>query len=126
MVKVLLSYIHAVPSPRIEISINDERYYGENVVVFSCTVHLPSTVNDGEVIDLKWFGPSGQLGNSSNVTISRLYSTTDGVYQSDVTITGYSPAVNNGEYVCNVTVIPSSQYVIGSSGFETRRVVLTG
>lgn len=96
-------------------------------MVLSCTVDLPPTVNDGEIKDLKWFGPNGvQLGNSSSVSIANLYSTTDGYFQSDITIAGYSPAVNNGEYICNVTVIPSTQYVRGASGFETVVVELTG
>ena len=73
-----------------------------------------------------WNGPSGQVGNSSHVTLSGPYAVANGMYQSDVIITAFDPGVHNGEYTCNATVIPSSSYVIGSSTSNGRMVMITG
>lgn len=120
----VLCYI--VPPPRVEVSVNADRFISESVVVLSCTVNLPSTVNGRETVVTTWFGSSGQLGNSSNVTISNTYAIADRVFLSSVTIIDFVPAVNNGDFTCNATVIPSSSYVIGNSATNTRTVMVSG
>ena len=105
---------------------NVSRFLSDNIVTFSCLVDLPATVSDGETVVTAWSGPSGQLGNSSSVTVSNVYETGSGAFQSDVTITGFVPATHNGEYTCNATIIPSSSYVIGSSKADAQSVTLSG
>lgn len=115
-----------VPPLEVEVSINVSRFLSDNIVTFSCLVDLPATVTNGETVVITWSGPSGQLGNSSSVTISNAYATGSGVFQSDVTISDFIPATHNGEYICNATIIPLSSYVIGSSGADAQSVILSG
>ncbi len=115
-----------VSSPKVTVSINVSRFLSDNIVTLSCVAELPSTVNNGEIIAATWSGPSGHLSNSSSIAVSDTYAIANGVFQSDVTISGYVPAVHNGEYICNATVIPSSSYVIGSSGNDAQSVMLSG
>lgn len=107
-------------------SVNVSHFLSDNIVTVSCLADLPPTVNNREMVITTWFSPNGQLDNSSTVTISNTYATANGAFQSDITITEYVPAVHNGEYICNATVIPSSSFVIGSSGTDTGSVMLSG
>ena len=119
-------FLCTVPQPRVEVSVDSGHFISDGRVTLLCTVNLPSTVNSGELVTTTWFGPSGQLTNSSNVTISNAYSIADRVFQSSVIISNFFQAVDNGEYTCNVTVIPSSSYVISNRGSGRRRVMISG
>ncbi len=112
--------------PRVEVSINSGRYLSEDIVTLSCTINLHLSVNSRERVATAWFGPSGQLINSSSITVSDSYAIASGIFQSDVTITNFAPDPYNGDYVCNVTVIPSSPYVVGTEGSDTTRLMISG
>ena len=77
-------------------------------------------------LSVTWHGPNGQLENSSNVTISGPYSITDRVLQSNLTITNYVRSINNGEYICNATMIPASPYIIGKSAVFRKTISISG
>ena len=115
-----------MPPPRVEVSVSTGRFISESIVTLFCNINLPSTVNSQERVVTTWFGPSGVLQNSSSTTVSNIYAIASGVFQSNATIANYVPSVNNGEYTCNATVIPSSSYVIGNSGTDRRRVMISG
>ncbi len=115
-----------VPSLQVEVSFNTGRFISEGMVVLFCTITLPSTVNSREEVTTTWLGPSGQIGNSSSLVISNVYEVSDGVLQSNVTISSYVPSINNGEYTCTATLTSSSSYVTGNSGSDRRRVAITG
>lgn len=120
-------YSCSVQPLQVEISINTDQFISESIVILSCTINLSPRVNSGERIVTTWHGLSGhQLINSSGLTVSNIHAFANGVFQSNVTISSYVPAVNNGEYTCNATVIPSSSYVMGNSGTDRRRVMITG
>lgn len=107
-------------------TVNVSQFLSDNTVTLSCLINLPSTVNDGEMVNVTWFGPTGELANISSVTVSNTYATATRNFQSDVTISSYVPAIHNGEYTCNGTVIPSGAYVIGNSNTDTQTVILSG
>ncbi len=119
-------FFYVVPPPRVNVSISTGRFISESIVVLLCTINLPSTVNNGETIATTWFAPSGQLTNSSAVTISYARAISAGVFQSSVTINNFAPAVYNGEYICNATVTSSSPYIIGNSATGRRSVMISG
>ena len=118
--------LQIVSSPEVKVSVNVSQFLSDDIVTLSCVANLPPTANNGERIAATWSGPSGHLGNSSSITISNTYAIATGVFQSDVTISDYDPAAHNGEYICNATAIPSSLYVIGSSGSDAESVMLSG
>ena len=94
--------------------------------MLSCTVSLPLTAASNVTVVTSWTGPSGQLRNSSDVTISNAYQVIEGVFQSTVTISNYVTSVNNGDYTCNATVVPTSPYVIGTSAVGSKSVSVSG
>ena len=114
--------------PGVRISTNTGHYLSEDIVTLSCTINLHLSVNSRERITTAWFGPSGKLTNSSSitVTVSDVYEIARNIFQSDVTITNFAPDPYNGDYVCNVTVIPSSPYVVGTEGSDTARLMISG
>ena len=127
LAEIYILFMHSiVPPPGVAVFINISRYISENIVTLSCSITLSSAVNNGERVVTTWSGPSGQVGNSSSVVLSGPYAISNGLYQSDITITAFDPGVHNGEYTCNATVIPSSSYVIGSSITNGRMVMITG
>ena len=118
--------MHIVPLPRVEVSINTGRFINESIITLFCTVSLPLTVNNEEMVVTTWFSPNGQLINSSSITVSNTRAISSGVFQSSVTIADFVPAVNNGEYICNTSVIPSSSYIIGNNATDRRTVMISG
>ena len=112
-----------VPPPGVSVSIDTGRFISENTVTLHCIVTLPSTVNSRETVITTWFGPSGQLTNSSDVTISNANGLLQG---SSIAIANFVPADDNGEYICNATVIPSSSYILGNSATTRRMVMISG
>lgn len=78
------------------------------------------------VLNVTWYGPNGQLRNSSNVTISGPYSIANRVLQSSLTIINYARSINNGEYTCNATMIPVSPYIIGTSADSRKTISISG
>lgn len=110
----------------MELSAYTSRFISESVVTFFCTINLPSTVNNDELIVTTWFGPNGRISNSSSVTLSNTYIIASGVFQSTLTMTSFSPVVDNGEYICNASVIPSSSHVSGNYATARRILVITG
>lgn len=115
-----------MPPPRVLLSTDTGRFISENTVILTCTITLASTVNNGEVVATTWLGPNGQLINSSSVTLSNVNSIANGAYQSTLTITGFVPAVHNGDYTCNTTIIPSTTYVTGNSASTVTTVMISG
>lgn len=109
-------------------TINTGRFLNERIVVLLCTVNLPVAANSRETVVTTWSGPSGQLRNTSNVTISSASAIANGVFQSTVSISGFIPATYNGDYICNANVVPSSSssYVVGSNATGMRRVMVSG
>lgn len=91
-----------------------------------CTINLPATVNSEVAVAMLWFGPTGQLRNSSSVSISNTYEVMNGVYQSRVTISNYITSIDNGEYACNASVIPTSPHIIGISAVGRETVSISG
>lgn len=64
-----------------------------------------------------------KISNSSSVVVSDAYYATAGrVFQSRVTFASFVLAVNNGEYIFNATVVPSSSYIIGNSAIGRYQV----
>ena len=94
-------------------------------MTLSCNINLPSAVTDNVAIEASWTGPSGVLRNSSDVRLSNTYRVSEGVFRSTATISGYDTTVNNGDYVCNATVLATSPYVIGTSGVGRRNVIVS-
>lgn len=115
-----------VPPPRIEILVNSGQFHSDSRVMLLCTINLPVTVNSEVAVAVLWFGPTGQLRNSSDVSIAGTYEVTNGVFQSSVTISNYITSVNNGDYICNASVIPASPHVTGSSAIGRKRVSISG
>ncbi len=107
-------------------SVNTGRFIGESTVILSCIANFPSIMDGREVVVITWFGPSGQLGNSSSVTVSNVYAVGNGVFQSILVISSFAPAIDNGEYICNATMIRLSSYVIGGSGTGMKEIVIGG
>lgn len=91
-----------------------------------CTINLPVTVNSEVNVAVLWLSPSGQLRNSSDVSISNTYEVNNGVFQSSLTISNYDTSVDNGDYTCNGSVIPTSPHVIGISAVGRKRVSISG
>ena len=91
-----------------------------------CTVTLPSIVNSGEMVTTSWLGPRGQFGNSSSVALTNTYSTVNGVFQSSLAIASFSPTVDNGNYVCNATIVSSSANIIGNSATAQEMLAISG
>jgi len=123
---VFLVILYAVPTPRITLTSNTGQYISDNTVIFTCTITLASTVNSGEMVSTSWSGPNGQLINSSSVTLSNVRSIASESYQSSLTITGFVPAVHNGNYRCNGSVTSMSSYVTGTSTSATTSVMISG
>ena len=115
-----------VPPPRIEISVNSGQFHSDSRVMLLCTINLSVTVNSEVAIGVLWFGPTGQLRNSSNVSISNTYEANDGVFQSSVIISNYSTATDNGNYSCDASVIPTLPHVTGISAVGRKRVSISG
>ena len=84
------------------------------------------TAASNVTVATSWSGPSGQLRNSSGISLSNAYEVSEGVFQSNVTIFNYIPSVNNGEYACNATVVPTSPYVIGTGAVNRRNISISG
>lgn len=118
--------LSTVPPPRIEISVNSGQFHSDSSVMLLCTINLPVTVNSEVTVAVLWFDPTGQLRNSSNVSISNTYEVTNVVFQSSVTIFNYVTSVNNGDYTCNASVIPTSLHVTGISAVGRKRVSISG
>ena len=114
-----------VPPPSVEISVNAGQFLC-NKVILLCEITLPVVVSSEVTVATLWFGPSGQLRNSSNVTVSNTNEVTDRVFQSSVTLLNYDTAVNNGEYLCNTTVVPTSPYIVGISAASRKSVSISG
>ncbi len=91
-----------------------------------CTINLPATVNSEVAVAVLWFGPAGQLRNSSGVSISNTYEVMNGVFQSRVTISNYITSNDNGDYACNASVIPTAPHVIGISAVGRETVSISG
>lgn len=126
LVSIFHSPLSIVSPPRIEISINSGQFHSDSRIMLLCTINLPETVNSEVNVAVLWLGPSGQLRNSSDVSISSTYEVTNGVFQSSVTISNYVTLVDNGDYTCNASVIPISPYVIGISAVGRKRVSISG
>ena len=116
-----------VPPPRVEISVNSGRFHSDNNVMLLCTISLPTSVNS-ELITIAtvWLGPNGLIRNSSDDTISNAYEISDGVFQSSLTISNFVTSTDNGEYLCNVTVVPLSPHIIGIGAVGRRTVSVSG
>ena len=119
--------LSVVPPPRTEISINAQRYVSDGIVTLFCTVTLPASVNNDESVTVVWTGPiaSGQLRNSSKVTLSNINTIASGVFQSSLTIASYDPASDNGIYGCNATIVPSSSLITYNSAMDTQNVTVS-
>ena len=109
-------------------TINTGRFLNERIIALICTVTLPVTANSRETVDTTWSGPSGQLRNMSNITISNANVIANGVFQSTLSISGFIPATHNGNYICNANVVPSlsSSHVVGSNATGMRHVMVSG
>ena len=116
----------AAPLPRVDVSVNTGRFISESIVTLVCTATLPSTANSGETVATTWLSPSGQLRNSSRFSISNSSPVSTRVFRSSVTIANFVPSADNGEYVCNASVIPASTYVVGSSATDRRNLMVSG
>ena len=110
----------------VEISVDNGQFLSDRSVTLSCTINLPVTATSNVAVVTSWLGPNGQLRNSSSVRISNTYEITEGMYQSNVTISNFVTSVNNDDYVCNSTVAPTSPYVIGTSAIGRRSVSISG
>ena len=121
-----LSFLCAVPPPGVEMSVNSGQFHTDSIVMLFCTVSLPMTGSNQVTLTVTWHGPNGQLGNSSNITISGPYAIADQVLQSNVTISNYVRSVNNGEYTCNATIVPVSPYIIGKSAASRKTISISG
>lgn len=91
-----------------------------------CTINLPATVNSEVAVAVLWFGPTGQLRNTSDVSISNTYEVMNGVFQSRVTISNYITSTDNGDYACNASVIPTSPHIVGISAAGSETVSISG
>ena len=110
----------------VEISVDSGQFLSDRSVTLSCTTNLPVTATSNVAVAISWLAPNGQLRNSSNIRLSNVYEITEGVYHSNVTISNFVTSVNNGDYVCNSTVVPTSPYVIGTSAIRRRSVSISG
>ena len=127
--KLILSVLclNVVPPPGVEVSVDSSQFHTDSIVKLICTINLPSAGRSTEMLlNVTWYGPSGQLRNSSNVTISGPFHIADQVLQSSLTITNYVRSTNNGEYICNASVIPVSAYIIGKSADFRRTISISG
>lgn len=116
----------AVPPPGVEVSVNSGQFHTDSIVMLFCTVSLPMTGSSQVALSVTWYGPNGQLRNSSNVTLTGPYLITDQVLQSNVTISNYVRSINNGEYTCNATIVPQSPYIIGKSAASRKTISISG
>lgn len=114
-----------MPPPRVELTVNTDRFISENTVTLFCTVTLHSSVNDNELVLTRWFGPGRLLSNPSGAIITTV-KLSDGVFQSSFRITNFNTTLNNGDYTCNATVISSSSYVVGNTASDSRKVNIPG
>lgn len=123
---LIIVALFVAPPPRVEVFVNSGQFLSDSRVVLLCTITLPVIVNSQVTIATSWFGPNGQLRNSSSVLVSNTYAVTDRVFQSSLTISNFMTSVNNGDYLCNATVVPMSPHVIGTSAVGRRTVTISG
>lgn len=115
-----------VPPPSVSISFNGGQCLSGGRLVLLCTINLLTAVNSQVSVVSLWFGPSGQLRNSTNIIISNTYEVTDGVFQNTLMISNFDTSVHNGDYVCNATVVPVPLHIIGVSAVGRRTVTISG
>ena len=109
-------------------SLSDDRLIGtNNNVILTCTVTLSQTIDSDVNVAILWYGPDSDvmLINSSRLEILDINSS-NGTYISRVTISSYTPSLDNGEYFCNGSVIPLTPYITGNSAVNSRTVRLSG
>ena len=115
-----------MPPPGVEVSVDSSQFHTDSVVTLFCTISLPAAGSTEVVLNVSWYGPNGQLRNSSNITISGPHFIANQVLQSSLTIINYVRSINNGEYICNATTIPVSPYIIGKSEVSQRTISISG
>ena len=100
--------------------------YAGSGLMLTCAISFPAVIDGSIAVYASWTTPFGSEGNSSRAIIFEATPVNAQLYHSILTIPILNLTEDSGDYTCNVTVSPLSDYSIGSAGLLTTAVTVIG
>ena len=121
MLILFLYQTHAVPSPEVNVSIQDDnqrvRYSETTSPILTCSAQLSPYIDIPININFWWLGPNGELSNVTEESGATLVSE----HERNNSIVISSASTNDsGEYTCLVTISP--RYTVSTFIIPSRMV----
>ena len=114
-----LSFCFLVPNPMVQVEIRPAATpYAGNNVNLRCTVSLLGGVTDTDVrVNVTWTKNGAMFSGISGRVTTREETVTSTIFYKQLQFSPLSSSMDDGTYMCNVTVTPvQQQFVMGASG----------
>ena len=119
----ILLLLSIAPRPVVVVEVPDPPHFAGEQLMLTCRFSLPSSVDEGVTYEAEWSSPDGLTTSTAVITDP---TSPEGQFYSVLPVDLNDTLAQTGVYVCNVSVISTSSYIVGSYGIGSGLVSVSG